>query len=417
MTRSQREVRAKTAGGGRGEKGAALPHLSNNIQATSVSEAWWHEEVARVLPEATVCLTETAWDADLGSSIADTIAGIVEKVSPELKRERLYDSRKEGAALLFRSRDVVLLAEGATGSLELAVWSRNRRGAERVLTKVLRATPRAKPVDREEVVPFAFWQTAGEEGVRYHLKNIVCPSFAEIAPNYAPEVREQVARLLTFDRPDDMGKIVLWFGPPGTGKTHAVRALAREWVRRIGATAEVVLDPEVMLGSAAKMYSVLLNENHSEALADVLHSRAGYGRPRRPGRDEERMALRLIILEDAAELFSSGCRNTQGFARFLNLTDGIVGQGLRCVFLLTANEEIGRIDEALTRPGRCLQAVEFKPFDLADARAWLERNGADPRHAAGSPTLAELFALRSGSHHSAASTTPIGFAPRRERAS
>ena len=43
------------------------------------------------------------------------------------------------------------------------------------------------------------------------------------------------------------------------------------------------------------------------------------------GADEVKNTLRLIILEDAAELFAADCRATQGFARLLNLSEGIVG--------------------------------------------------------------------------------------------
>lgn len=100
-----------------------------------------------------------------------------------------------------------------------------------------------------------------------------------------------------------------------------------------------------------------------------------------------------MLLEDAAELFATGCRQTAGFSRFLNLTDGILGQGSRVIFVLTTNEDIGRIDPALTRPGRCLQALEFVPFDADGAADWLATRGVEDGAPTQQRTLAELFAL------------------------
>src|SRR5581483_9887406 len=110
----------------------------------------------------------------------------------------------------------------------------------------------------------------------------------------------------------------------------AVRALAREWATRLGASIEVVLDPEKMFGSTWYMHKVLLSDSHS---LEVI--KAAKRRLHAPATEDttEPNPFRLIILEDAAELFSNECRTTQGFARFLNLTEGIIGQGLRCVFL------------------------------------------------------------------------------------
>jgi len=48
--------------------------------------------------------------------------------------------------------------------------------------------------------------------------------------------------LASMDEPGG-GSLILWHGPPGTGKSHALRALGREW--RGWCSLHYVTDPEV----------------------------------------------------------------------------------------------------------------------------------------------------------------------------
>jgi hypothetical protein len=100
------------------------------------------------------------------------------------------------------------------------------------------------------------------------------------------------------------------------------------------------------------------------------------------------------VLEDAGELMSASARADvgQGLSRVLNLTDGLLGRGQRCLLLVTTNEPIGRLHPALRRPGRCWAEVEFAHFTSREASACLRRRGT-ARRATTAATLAELYAL------------------------
>ncbi|HEY0363764.1 MAG TPA: hypothetical protein VGC83_15910, partial [Solirubrobacteraceae bacterium] len=113
--------------------------------------------------------------------------------------------------------------------------------------------------------------------------------------------------------------------------------------------------------------------------------------------DEGEPAWRLLVLEDAGELMGASARADigQGLSRILNLTDGLLGQGQRCLLLVTTNEPVGRLHPALRRPGRCWAEVEFARFSAHQAAAWLRRRGA-AGPAPGGGTLAELYALADG---------------------
>ena len=87
-------------------------------------------------------------------------------------------------------------------------------------------------------------------------------------------------------------------------------------------------------------------------------------------------------------------RTGQGLSRLLNTVDGLIGQGLRVLVLVTTNETLRSLHPAVSRPGRCASQIEFTAFSAEEAAEWLARHGAEAsRHAA---TLASLFAGEAG---------------------
>src|ERR687895_2764782 len=106
---------------------------------------------------------------------------------------------------------------------------------------------------------------------------------------------------------------------------------------------------------------------------------------------------RLLVMEDTGELLAADARERtgQGLSRFLNVVDGLIGQGLRVLVLVTTNEEIRKLHPAVARPGRCAANVEFEPLSVAEASAWLERHGVDEQ-VTRPTTLASLYAVAEG---------------------
>jgi hypothetical protein len=117
---------------------------------------------------------------------------------------------------------------------------------------------------------------------------------------------------------------------------------------------------------------------------------------------------RVLLLEDTGELLSADARELmgQGLSRFLNVVDGLIGQGLRVLALVTTNEEIRRLHPAVARPGRAAASVEFEPLSADEAQAWLAARGA-VGDSAGTKTLAELYARVEG--NDPAEQTLVGF--------
>ena len=191
------------------------------------------------------------------------------------------------------------------------------------------------------------------------------PRGGRFAVNYAAATRAGLDELMRAPASRDPGGSCSGTAMPGTGKSFALRALAREW--RAWCDVHFISDPDAYLGSRT-----------SYLMSTLLRPDGG--------------AWRLIVLEDAGELLSADARALTGQAvsRLLNVTDGLLGEGLRALVLVTTNEPLRRLHEAVARPGRCWAQIEFRALAAADADAWLHARG---RPAAGrEATLAELYA-------------------------
>ena len=224
-------------------------------------------------------------------------------------------------------------------------------------------------------------------------RQLVAPTWDEISGNYPPRTRSALAATMgDIDALARTGRLLLWHGPPGTGKTYALRALARQ--HRDRASVNYVTEPEILFGSGAHWITQFLETLDDDGVADDMSH------------------WHILVLEDSDELIAADAKERagQGMARLLNLTDGLLGQAFNVLVLLTTNEPVSRFHPAVVRPGRCASLVSFERFTEPEARDWLDAAGAPSVSATGAATLAELFALA----HGRSSPEPrrrVGFAP------
>ena len=290
----------------------------------------------------------------------------------------------------------------------------------------------APEVTAAQDVPVLFW-TYSPQGPVPSMRKISVPEWSEIRENYTEPARAPLDELMTSFRPAHGGQLILWHGEVGTGKTFALRALAWEW--RDWCQVHYIVDPDTFFGEHADyLMSVLTQSGGLGAHVGMMmaaHPGIGFQHVFEVGddfeEDEEDLGVstaevrgadggqrrrapqwRLLVLEDTGELLRPDAKSIigQGLSRFLNVVDGLIGQGLRVLVLVTTNEEIGTLHPAVARPGRAAANIEFAPLTRSEASAWLKGHGVEGA-VPSTGTLASLYAVLEG--RDPAETRVVGF--------
>jgi hypothetical protein len=128
-------------------------------------------------------------------------------------------------------------------------------------------------------------------------------------------------------------------GPPGTGKTRLIRAILAEISRRNGEPARVMYTGDAKLLQGDELFVKFIT-GHEDA----------------------------FVMEDADHVMKPRADGNDHLHRFLTIADGVVrSQGRKIVFS-TNLPNVGDLDEALVRPGRCFARLFVRKLTGAEAR-------------------------------------------------
>lgn len=141
---------------------------------------------------------------------------------------------------------------------------------------------------------------------------------------------------------DSSATVLVLLGPPGTGKTRLVRAILAALSRRKKDAAKVLYTGDRRALDDGEIYVDFLTGEHD-----------------------------AFVVEDADHLLGARTNGNIDLHRFLTVADGVVrAQGRKIVFT-TNLPNVGDIDEALIRPGRCFGVLRTRALTREEAERLL----------------------------------------------
>ena len=145
--------------------------------------------------------------------------------------------------------------------------------------------------------PITFWSE--QEGMGHSVHERIEPrEWLALAGSYSDDTTHSLNRLMEMRTAPVGGRLLLWHGEPGTGKTNALRALAHEW--RDWCSLEFITDPDRFIGLGMTYMLNVLTHGGMVSMGPRRH--------RNGGSDDVPDRHKLIVLEDAGELLAADAR-------------------------------------------------------------------------------------------------------------
>jgi SpoVK/Ycf46/Vps4 family AAA+-type ATPase len=158
-----------------------------------------------------------------------------------------------------------------------------------------------------------------------------------------PSLREPV-RSFTQRYLSARETVLVLQGPPGTGKTRLVRAILGEISRRKGESAQVMYTADKRALEKDEIFVEFITGSHD-----------------------------AFVVEDADHILMARANGNIDLHRFLAVADGVVRAQGRKIIFTTNLPNIGDIDEALIRPGRCFASAHIRPLTREEAERLVRR--------------------------------------------
>jgi hypothetical protein len=320
-------------------------------------------------------VTAGSFTADAPSFSCSIDVPVAVALSSQFGSESVVEHEIGGAnrtLTVARCQDGTVVIDRDHRVAQVTVMARTRPAMERMVAEV-RAAAHSAVVDG---LPVRVWRRIRFSDFACRREFVRATPWSDIAGNYPADVRDAFDRLRSTTSLPASSRIVVFHGPPGTGKTTAVRSLITQWSPWM--TVEDVIDAP----------SVFSWEDNLDRIAtapdDDIESSLPAHRPK------------LIVAEDCDGMLKGEAVLSGPLGQLLGFTDGLTIHRVPSLVVLTTTLARPELPPAHLRPGRCLSMIEFTTFSIPDARRWLDDPSAE--FPDGEPTLAELL-HRSGVLH------------------
>jgi hypothetical protein len=181
-----------------------------------------------------------------------------------------------------------------------------------------------------------------------HGRSLTNTSFEELAqeqlhdeayPTLGEPVMDFVRRFLTASE-----TVLIVLGPPGAGKTRLVRAILGEISRQKAKSAEIMYTCDKRALETDEIFVSFITGSHE-----------------------------AFVIEDADHILTPRAHGNVDLHRFLAIADGVVRAQGRKIIFTTNLPNVGDLDEALLRPGRCFAAVRTRGLTVPEGARLVSR--------------------------------------------
>ena len=213
------------------------------------------------------------------------------------------------------------------------VWARNLDTVKAVEQRILAVVGDDRVREQLFTIDWHFQSSHGLSSVSF--EELADPKLIDAAyPTLIGGVTEFVGRYLGARE-----TVLVLQGPPGTGKTRLVRAILASLSRRKADAARVLYTADRRTLENDEIFIEFLTGEHD-----------------------------AFVVEDADHLLGARANGNADLHRFLTVADGVVRAQGRKIIFTTNLHNIGDIDEALVRPGRCFGAIRTRALTLEEAK-------------------------------------------------
>lgn len=201
------------------------------------------------------------------------------------------------------------------------------------------------------------------------LKSIGLAASALERGNYNYDVLEAYDHVVKdLQSKDPTGRLTILDGPPGGGKTYAIRGFMHDVPEALFIFVPVSLVPH------------LANPGMIGTLIDAKKGLEG--------------SAMIFIVEDAdTTLAKRGSDNLESISALLNLGDGILGSMLDIRVVCTTNLKDAEMDEAVIRPGRLNRKIHISTLDREVAEGVYFRLTGNKTRLHDKLTLAQIYSM------------------------
>lgn len=204
-------------------------------------------------------------------------------------------------------------------SCAFGIWAESRKHAEDARKAILDLVGNARVREPMFSIDWHFLTSKGE------LQNAAIEEMADdVLHNEAyPDLQGGVGGFIHRYLEADETVLVLQ-GPPGTGKTRLIRAILGEMSRRKGGEAQALYTGDKKTLESDEIFVKFIT-----------------------GWDD------AFVVEDADHLLKPRAEGNEHLHRFLAIADGVIRAQGRKIIFSTNLPNVGDLDDALVRPGRC----------------------------------------------------------------